>query len=126
MQERRAGIGEHPQRGSQVIEAGLALMPFFGIVSLIADLSLAIFVRSTLALLIRNDNALNPLIFSIGLGGTSVKPIDHELLRRIANDLQSPIYDSTKQAGLYVYSPALSQLTDAFNKVASEILRLAM
>jgi Flp pilus assembly protein TadG len=78
---------------------------------------------------IRNDSAtLNLAIvtFAIGLGGTSTEPIDHELLRRISNDPQSSIFDNTKPPGLYVYSPTPAELNDAFNKVASEILRLAL
>ncbi|MDQ6699318.1 MAG: VWA domain-containing protein [Acidobacteriota bacterium] len=74
---------------------------------------------------IRQNASLNPVIYSIGLGGTSTEPIDDDLLRRIANDRLSPIYDSTKPAGFYVYSPTAVQLDDAFTKVAGEILRLS-
>ena len=66
------------------------------------------------------------MTFAIGLGGTGAEPIDHELLRRISNDPQSPIFDSTRPPGLYVYSPTPAQVIEAFNKVASEILRLAL
>jgi Flp pilus assembly protein TadG len=75
---------------------------------------------------IRNDATLNPLVFTIGLGGTGAETIDHEFLRRMANDTLSPIYDSTRPAGLYVYSPTDAELDAAFNTVASEILRLQM
>lgn len=80
---------------------------------------------------VRNDTRLVPIIFSIGLGcdpanpGCGAEPIDHELLRRVANDRESPIFDPTKPAGLYVYSPTAAQLDQAFLRVASEILRLA-
>lgn len=74
---------------------------------------------------IRQNASLNPVIYSIGLGGTSTEPIDGDFLRRIANDPQSPIYDSSKPAGFYVYSPTAVQLDDAFTKVAGEILRLS-
>jgi hypothetical protein len=73
---------------------------------------------------IRADASLNVVIYSIGLGGAG--EAEHELLRRVSNDLQSPIYDNTKPAGFYVYSPTPSQLGEAFAKVASEILRLAL
>lgn len=81
---------------------------------------------------VRNDSALVPVIFCIGLGGTSAEPIDHELLVRVANDPgdrppipPNPIFDRTKPAGLYVYSPTPAELDQAFLRVASEILRLA-
>jgi len=78
---------------------------------------------------VRNDASLVPIIFSIGMGcvgaGCGAEPIDHELLRRVANDRDSPIFDSSKPAGLYVYAPTPAQLDQAFLRVASEILRLA-
>jgi hypothetical protein len=43
----------------------------------------------------------------------------------MTNDLDSPTYDATQQTGLYVYAPDATQLDYAFNRVASEILRLA-
>ncbi len=74
---------------------------------------------------VRNDTRLVPIIFCIGLGGTSSEPIDHELLLRVSNDRNSPIFDPNKPAGLYVYSPTAAELDQAFLRVASEILRLA-
>ncbi len=74
---------------------------------------------------IRNDVALVPVIFTIGLGGMGAEDVDHTFLRRVANDRDSPIFDPTKPAGLYVYSPTAAQLDQAFLRVASEILRLA-
>jgi hypothetical protein len=75
---------------------------------------------------IRSDAALTPVIFAIGLGGTSAEPVDHDLLLRIANDPTSPTYVSTQPTGLYVYAPTPAQLNEAFARVASEILRLAL
>lgn len=74
---------------------------------------------------IRGNRNLVPVIYTIGLGGTSVEPIDQVFLRRVANDPQSPIFDSTEPAGLFVYSPDASQLDNAFNTVASQILRIS-
>jgi hypothetical protein len=59
--------------------------------------------------------------YSIGLGSS----IDHNLLRRMANDLQSPIYDNTKINGLYVHAPTITDINTAYARIASEILRLA-
>jgi Flp pilus assembly protein TadG len=75
---------------------------------------------------IRNNalNAnINTVIYAIGLGGAG--EAEHELLRRIANDKDSPIYDSTKLQGLYVYAPTPADLNMAFVLIASEILRYA-
>jgi len=69
---------------------------------------------------IRSDDALKPVIYAIGLGD-----VEHELLRRISNDPTSPIYDSTRPAGLYVYAPTPTELNYAFTRIASEILRIA-
>lgn len=73
---------------------------------------------------IRQDTSLNVVVYAIGLGGAG--EAEHELLRRVSNDPQSPIYDNTKPIGFYVYAPTPSQLSEAFAKVASEILRLAL
>jgi len=56
----------------------------------------------------------------------SAEPVDHDLLLRIANDPTSPSYVSTQPTGLYVYAPTTAQLNEAFARVASEILRLAL
>jgi len=72
---------------------------------------------------IRNDT-LKPVIYSIGLGGASDAPAE-TFMRRVANDPGSPIYDSSKPAGMYVYAPNKAQLKDAFIRIASMVLRLA-
>ncbi len=72
---------------------------------------------------IRNDRTFATVIYSIGLGGDGW--IDHDFLKRIANDPTASSYDPTLPAGLYVYAPDASQLAGAFNRIASEILRLA-
>ncbi|HWB85718.1 MAG TPA: vWA domain-containing protein [Bryobacteraceae bacterium] len=74
---------------------------------------------------IRADTNLNVVTYAIGLGGTSSEPADPVFMERVANDPLSPIFDSTRPAGLYVYAPTYAQLSQAFSKVASEILRLA-
>lgn len=70
----------------------------------------------------RNDSRLI-VVYSIGLG--NVNSTNAILLRRVANDVDSPIYDDTKPTGLYVYAPDSSALASAFYQIASEILRLA-
>jgi Flp pilus assembly protein TadG len=74
---------------------------------------------------IRNDASLAPVIYAIGLGGTSAEPIDATFMERIANDPRSPVYNSAKPAGEYIYSPTATDLGGAFQQVASEILRIS-
>jgi len=73
---------------------------------------------------IRNDTTYNPIIYTIGLGGTSFQPIDDELLQRIANDPRSSSYNSSRPAGEYIPCTAAG-LASAFQQVASQILHLA-
>lgn len=74
---------------------------------------------------IRSDTSLNPLIYVIGLGGTGgAETFDSELMTRIANDGE-PRLQPDRPRGLYVYAPSTQELTNAFLRIASEILRLA-
>lgn len=73
---------------------------------------------------IRNDANLKPVVYVIGLGGATDQA-PHDLLRRISNDPSSPIYDTTKAAGLYIYAPSTAQLGRVFARIASEVLRLS-
>jgi Flp pilus assembly protein TadG len=73
----------------------------------------------------RGDSMLSPIFYVIGLGGNDAEPIDHQFLERIANVPASAIYDSTRQQGLYIYSPSTQQLADAFATVAGEVLRIS-
>jgi Mg-chelatase subunit ChlD len=75
---------------------------------------------------IRSDTALNVITYTIGLGGTSTEPADHDLMRRLSNDPASSNFDNAKPPGFYVYAPTTAELGDAFARVASEILRLAL
>ena len=74
---------------------------------------------------IRQDTALNVIIYSIGYHGGTEEP-DENWLRRISNDPASPDFDASRPAGLYVKAPTTADLAGAFSKVASEILRLAL
>lgn len=74
---------------------------------------------------IRADTNLVPVIYSIGLGGTSVEPLDQVFLQRVANDPQSPIFSTTEPPGMFVYASDATQLDQAFMAVASQILRIS-
>ena len=74
---------------------------------------------------IRQDTALNVVIYTIGYAGGSEVP-DETWMRSISNDPSSAFYDASKPPGLYVMAPTTGDLANAFYKVASEILRLAL
>jgi Flp pilus assembly protein TadG len=81
---------------------------------------------------IRNNNSLNPMIVTIGLGGNG--GVDDELLVRLANvpsatgsggtNITNGIYDMNKLQGLYTYSPSQYDLQSAFSKVGSFVVEL--
>jgi Mg-chelatase subunit ChlD len=64
-----------------------------------------------------------PLIDTISLVTTG--PIDPIYMKRLANTLDSPIYDSTKPTGLYVAVNTTADLQSAFVQIASQILHLS-
>ena len=64
------------------------------------------------------------VIYSIGLGNTSAPP-DGNLLMSVSNDPRGPSPDSTTAQGLYIFAQNANALAPAFQRVASELLRLA-
>ena len=65
-------------------------------------------------------NSLSVVTYAIGFN------TDYpDLMKRSANTADSMIYDSTKPTGLYVYAADSSQLSAAFAKIASDILRIS-
>ena len=74
---------------------------------------------------IRGNSNLGIVIYTIGYSGGPEAP-DETWMKRISDDPSSTYYDITQTAGLYVKAPTTDQLMAAFNRVASEILRLAM
>jgi len=74
---------------------------------------------------IRNDATYNTVIYTIGLDGAPDVSIDQTFLERVANDPRSPIYDSTRAAGYFAYAADASALNQAFNQIASQVLRLS-
>jgi len=57
--------------------------------------------------------------------GSSPSEMGASILKRIANDPAANNYNSSYNAGIYVYSPDASQLYQAFTKIASEVLRVS-
>ncbi len=82
----------------------------------------AVNALDNVATLARNDSR-KIVVYAIGLGG--VGAAEDTLLRRVANDPDSPIHTTATADGLYVYAPDKTALAQAFYQIASEILRLA-
>ena len=59
------------------------------------------------------------------MGGTDSEPLDLDFLRRVANDPQSSSYDATRPAGHFYYAADVTQLSAAYQAIASQILRLS-
>jgi hypothetical protein len=73
---------------------------------------------------IRTQTGIGPItIFTIGYTGNG--GINTELLKRLANTLDSISYSMNEQAGQYIEVDRADQLAAAFGNVASELLRLA-
>jgi hypothetical protein len=70
------------------------------------------------------EPGVDVLVYAIGLG--DLGPDQAELLQRVANDRNSPIFDETKPEGLYVFAPNPAALNEAFVRIASEILRYSI
>ena len=67
---------------------------------------------------------MNIVIYAIGYTGNG--GCDDGLLKRVANDKSAAGYDSTQRTGIYVSASNKQGLADAFNMIASAILRLAL
>ena len=70
-------------------------------------------------------NSIVPLVYTISLLDNPAEPPDPVFMKRVSNTMDSPIYDSTKPTGLYIDTQSADQLTPAFQRIASEILRLS-
>jgi len=69
------------------------------------------------------DNTLRVAIYCIGYTGNG--GVDAALLKRIANTLDSGAHNNNWATGIYVSANDNAAMQNAFNTVASEILRLA-
>jgi hypothetical protein len=70
-----------------------------------------------------SPTAIVPLIDTIGLNDGYA--IDSGYMNRLANTVNSTIYDSTKPTGIYVYATSTADLQSAFVQIASQILHLS-
>ncbi len=74
---------------------------------------------------IRNDTTYNPIIYTIGLQGNETMAIYQDFMERVANDSRASNYDSSRPEGQFILATDTSQLSQAFQQVASQILRLS-
>jgi Flp pilus assembly protein TadG len=66
------------------------------------------------------------VVYTIGLNPTSAYgTVNQELLRRVANDPASAVYQTSYTAGKFYYVPSGGELSQAFAAIASDILRIA-
>lgn len=72
-------------------------------------------------------NGMLPVsIFTIGYNNpTGAYPLDPVLLKRLANTQDSGSYNASQQVGMYIQVSNSNNLSDAFEQVASSLLRLA-
>ena len=74
---------------------------------------------------IRNDTTYNTIVYTIGLQGNEPMAIYQDFMERMANDPRASNYDSTRPQGQFILANDTSQLSQAFQQVASQILRLS-
>jgi hypothetical protein len=79
----------------------------------------------SLAYTIRTDSTYGTIIYTIGLSGNETMAIDQDFMERMANDPRASNYDSTRPQGEFILASDTSQLAQAFQQVASQILRLS-
>jgi hypothetical protein len=79
---------------------------------------------------IRANAALRPVIYCIGLGNESAaEPPDHGFMKKLANTHDSVTYNEDQAQGMYIFVQVADQesgLQEAFQRVAGEIIRLAL
>jgi hypothetical protein len=82
----------------------------------------------SMATSIRNNAIYTTLIYTIGLQGNEPMAIDQDFMKRLANDGTYPPasnYDATKPSGRFMLANNTAELAQAFQTVASQILRLS-
>jgi hypothetical protein len=79
----------------------------------------------SMATTIRNDATYTPLIYSIGLQGNETMAMDQDFMERVANDNRASNYDPTKPSGQFILATNTAELAQAFQQVASQIIRLS-
>jgi Flp pilus assembly protein TadG len=74
---------------------------------------------------IRNDPTYTTIIYTIGLQGNETMAMNQDFMERLANDAKASNFDPTKPQGQFLLATNTTQLSQAFQQIASEILRLS-
>jgi Flp pilus assembly protein TadG len=74
---------------------------------------------------IRSDTTYDIVTYTIGLTGNEPIPMDTDFLERIANDPRASNYNSSQPQGMFMMATDSASLLDAFNAIASQIIRLS-
>jgi Mg-chelatase subunit ChlD len=74
---------------------------------------------------IHSNATYGTVVYSIGLTGNEAIPMDTDFMERIANDPRASNYNANQPQGLFVLATDNATLADAFNAIASQILRLS-
>ncbi|MCU1237328.1 MAG: hypothetical protein JWP63_5295 [Candidatus Solibacter sp.] len=87
-------------------------------------------VADNIATAIRQDTAIRPVLFVIGLNESTGEPLDADWLARLANDPSykdssgNSVFQVGQTSGMY-FNVSASGLPGAFQQIASQILRLS-
>jgi Flp pilus assembly protein TadG len=82
----------------------------------------------SMAQTIRNNSTYTTQIYTIGLASNETMAIDQDFMKRLANDPTAPAasnYDSTKPQGMFILAGNNAEMAQAFQQIASQILRLS-
>lgn len=74
---------------------------------------------------IHSDATYGIVVYSIGLSGNESIPMDTDFMERIANDPRASNYNPGEPIGMFALATDNATLADAFNSIASQILRLS-
>lgn len=79
---------------------------------------------------IRSNALLKPVLYCIGLGDEgAAEPPNHEFMKKLANTHDSVTHNDSEAEGMYIFVQIADQesgLQEAFQRVAGEIIRLAL
>lgn len=70
------------------------------------------------------NNSFPLVIYTIGLGNAT-GGVPDELLRRVANDPTSAVYQTSYPTGMYIEAPSTATLSQAFTTIADDIMRIS-
>jgi Flp pilus assembly protein TadG len=85
----------------------------------------AINAADAIAQKIRSDSTYGIVTYSVGLAGNESLTMDTDFLERVANDPRASNWNPSQPQGMFMLATNNASLADAFNAIASQILRLS-